>query len=138
MTTVTYSFEFNYLPLNSGSSPNIQITVASLVHPDQAVDIDACLDSGTLLSLFDGRIATSIGIELLSGRPKTYTATSGASIEARLHRVRISREDIGDFDLEAGFSLGEIQRNLLGRDFFALVQIGFRERQRMFYVTPSP
>jgi hypothetical protein len=37
-----------------------------------------------------------------------------------------------------GFSSGEIHRNLLGRDFFNLAQIGFRERHLTFFITPSP
>jgi hypothetical protein len=34
--------------------------------------------------------------------------------------------------------LDDIQRNLLGRDFFDLVQVGFRENHSEFYVEPSP
>ena len=31
-----------------------------------------------------------------------------------------------------------IKRNLLGRDFFNLLQIGFRERRQVFYVSLEP
>jgi len=32
----------------------------------------------------------------------------------------------------------EISRNLIGRDFFNLVQVGFREKYLTFYLTPTP
>ena len=41
-------------------------------------------------------------------------------------------------DLDIGFSTVPLRRNLLGRDFFNLVQIGFRERQQVFYVRGEP
>jgi hypothetical protein len=46
--------------------------------------------------------------------------------------------DLGSFTLEVGFSSTDIHRNLLGRDFFNLAQIGFRERFLTLYVTPAP
>ena len=51
-------------------------------------------------------------------------------MEACLHAVRLSHPELGCFDLEIGFSPFPLRRNLLGRDFFNLVQIGFRERQQ--------
>jgi hypothetical protein len=63
--------------------------------------------------------------------------TSGSSIEARLHTVHVHHEKLGDFELEVGFSLGDIQRELLGRDFFNLAQVGFHEKQLAYYLTPT-
>ena len=40
--------------------------------------------------------------------------------------------------MELRFSIGQIQRNLLGRDFFNLMQIGFRERHLEVFLTASP
>jgi len=42
------------------------------------------------------------------------------------------------YALEIGFSENPIRRNLLGRGFFNLIQIGFRERYLTFYMTPTP
>ena len=138
MISVPYNFAFNYPFLNHRRFPALQIRVASLCAPDQAVETAAYLDSGTELSLFNGDIARSIELDLLAGQPKTYQSTSGAAIEARLHRVRLSHAILGDFDLEVGFSLSRISRDLLDRDFFNCIQIGFRENQLAFYVTPTP
>jgi hypothetical protein len=44
----------------------------------------------------------------------------------------------GDFNLEIGFTDRQIRRNLLGRDFFNLVQIGFREHQLQYYLNTTP
>jgi len=40
--------------------------------------------------------------------------------------------------LEVGFSSVTIKHNLLGRDFFSLLQIGFRERRQTIYVSLEP
>jgi len=57
---------------------------------------------------------------------------------ARLHGVIASHPDLGPFHLTVGFSQGPIRRNLLGRDFFSLMQIGFREHYSAFYLTAIP
>lgn len=63
---------------------------------------------------------------------------TGQRLEARSHRVQLRHESLGDFELEIGFSTGHISRNVLGRDFLNLVQVGFRENQLAFYMTPKP
>jgi hypothetical protein len=76
---------------------------------------------------------------LNSGQKKECgSLVKGAGVEARLHWVRLSHPELGDFDLEIGFTESPISRNLLGRDFFNLIQIGFRERYLTFYATPTP
>ena len=138
MASVAYMFDFGYLLLGAHRCPALLIEISSPFDPTQAVETDAYLDSGASVSLFDGRFASSVGLDLLSGPEKRYRGTSGAEVIARMHRVRILHETLGSFELEVGFSTGEISRNLLGRDFFNCVQIGFRERQHTFYVTPTP
>ena len=62
----------------------------------------------------------------------------GTVLTATIHPVRLTHSDLGDFELEVGFTSVNIKRNLLGRDFFNLLQIGFRERRQMFYVSLEP
>ena len=139
MVSVDYSYALGYLPAERHRSfPGLPIQVGNPNVPDQAVEVPAHLDSGAEYSLFGGWIARSIGLDLLSGPPRPYASTTGASIEARVHRAVLIHPLLGTFPLEIGFSLSNIHRNLLGRDFFNLVQIGFRERRLAFYVTPSP
>ncbi|MBI3300886.1 MAG: hypothetical protein HYZ72_02245 [Deltaproteobacteria bacterium] len=114
------------------------LQMASPDHPEQALDIDAYLDSGAQRSLFDGGIGTALGLDLFSGPEIRYVSIAGTGLAARLHQVRLAHPALGSFELEVGFSTVPISRNLLGRDFFNLVQIGFRERYLVFYVTPTP
>jgi len=65
-------------------------------------------------------------------------SVAGVGLTARLHRVQLVHPVLGSFALEVGFSTVPISRNLLGRDFFNFIQIGFRERYLTFYVTPTP
>ena len=138
MVSVTYPFQFAYPLMEGGHFPALQLRMQALQEPPQPVDVYAYLDSGAEQSLFDGGIARAIGLDLLTGRPKRYRSTVGEGIDARLHRVHLVHDDLGAFELEVGFSSGEISRNLLGRDFFNLVQIGFREHHLTFHVNPVP
>ncbi len=137
MSTVVYPFGFAYRYIERGFFPALQITVESRVGIPQSIVVDAFLDSGAEASLFQGWIAQTIGIDLFTGTRRTYASTSGNAIEARMHPLRLSHADLGRFDLTIGLSTSEISRNLLGRDFFNLIQIGFRENQQTFFVRTS-
>ncbi|MBI3756435.1 MAG: hypothetical protein HY267_00510 [Deltaproteobacteria bacterium] len=139
MVTVQYAYEISYAhdPFTGDPFPILPLQVTNLSNPGIALDVNAYLDSGAQRSLFDGWIATSLGLDLLSGQALSYGSLGGI-IQGRLHQVRLSHFDLGEFDLEIGFSENPIRRNLLGRDFFNLIQIGFRERYLTFYVTPTP
>ncbi len=134
MSTVIYPFGFAYRFIERGLFPALQITVESRVGISQSIVVDAFLDSGAEASLFQGWIAQAIGIDLFTGTRRTYASTSGNALEARMHPLKLSHADLGSFDLTVGLSTSEITRNLLGRDFFNLIQIGFRENQQIFFI----
>ena len=139
MVTVSYAYQFNYLyAADHRRFPGLVLQIWSPDRPQQALHIDAYLDSGTERSLFEGTIGTAIGLDIFSGRRIPYRSTAGREVEGRLHQVRLSHPDLGDFQLEVGFSVEPINRNLLGRDFFNLIQVGFRERHLAVYVTSAP
>ncbi len=140
MPTVTYAYQFNYTydPQKGEPFPVLVLQIMNPDHSEQALDIDAYLDSGAQRSLFDGGIGTALGLDLFSGPEIRYVSIAGTGIVARLHRVRFAHPALGNFELEVGLSTARISRNLLGRDFFNLVQLGFRERYLTFYVTPTP
>jgi len=136
--TVTYTYQFPYRQSRAGGPfPILPITIANPRQPARAVDAIAYLDSGAQRSLFDGTLARLIGLDLFGGHRLPFASAAGMSIDALLHAVRLSHPELGTFDLEIGFSSVPLRRNLLGRDFFNLVQIGFRERHLVFYVTPE-
>lgn len=137
--TITYEHEFEYAHDPDGKRfPRLSFQIARAFDPQLTLDVDAYLDCGASRSLFSGRLGRVLGIDVLAGSEVVFQTTTGASLSARFHPVRLTHPDLGSFDLDVGFSSIDIHRNLLGRDFFDLAQIGFRERHLKFYVTPSP
>lgn len=136
---VSYAYQLDYLyGPQQRRYPGLLLQIGSLGHPEQTLELDAYLDSGAERSLFSGWVTAAVGLELLSGRRLLYQSTAGWQVEARLHQVQLSHPDLGVLEMEVGFSTEPITRNLLGRDFFNLVQVGFRERQLTVYMTPTP
>jgi hypothetical protein len=138
MPVVAYEYQLDYAYDPDGSRfPRLDFQMARASNTGVTVDVDAHLDSGTERSLFNGKLATVLGIELLRGPQLVYQSASGSHLVATLHSVELAHPDLGSFQLEVGFSSTEIQRNLLGRDFFNLVQIGFHENHLTLYVTAN-
>ena len=138
MFTVIYQHRFNYAAVLQGSCPVLQLSVRRQDNPEIGIDTEAYLDSGAEASLFNGGLLAALEMELMSGSRKSYSTTFGDSVTGYLHNVRLTLPSVGDFDLQVGFSNGDIRRNLLGRDFFNLVQVGFRESQLEYFLTPTP
>lgn len=136
MIYVTYTHQFPYKDDGRGYFPILQLRISSVRDALRSVDIDAYLDSGATRSLFYGWIAAELGYELLAGERLPYVSTTKQELEGRIHPVRIAYADVDPFVLEVGFATGEISRNILGRDFFALAQIGFHERAIEYYLSP--
>jgi len=137
---VDYAHTFPYLYDPSGQDRQPLLPL-DLVHPDawnSRIAVDGYLDSGCSRSLFDGRLALAIGLDPTRGRSIPYTSTTGVSIRATLVKVCLEHPAMGTFDLEAGFSQINLTRNLLGRDFLALVQLGFCENRLEFYLKREP
>jgi len=138
LVKVSYEYRFEYAHDPDGRFPRLEVRVAKTGTPAEPIDVWAYLDSGAERSLFNGWIGAALGIDILEGPPIVYETGSGAPLSATLHSVRLFHPDLGEFDLEIGLSSSEIPRNLLGRDFFDLVQIGFREHHLAFFLTPRP
>jgi hypothetical protein len=120
--------------------------VVTLRNPDNGLEVeqDAFLDSGASRSLFRGEVAGMLGLELLAGEPLEFSTNTGQVVTARIHTVQIALPESEDqpgpqpFNLSLAFSLSDLGRNLFGRDFFDLVQIGFREHESEFFLSPDP
>ncbi len=139
MLTVAYPHEFSYRQsLAGGTFPILPVTISAAHELARPADVIVYLDSGAQRSLLDGTLAGAIGLDLLRGHRLTFASAAGFSIDTVIHPVRLSHPDLGAFNLEIAFSTVPLRRNLLGRDFFNLVQIGFRERQQVFYVRAEP
>lgn len=138
-SSVSYSHRFEYsYDEDGGRSPLLSVRVSNLDDPALMVDVDVAVDSGAERSLLDGQVGALLGLDVLRGPRLSFETMAGGVFTATLHAVRLSHPDLGMFELEVAFSQSEIRRNLLGRDFFDLVQIGFREHHLAFFMTPSP
>jgi hypothetical protein len=138
MVYVEYEHLLDYLRDKNGVPfPGLRIEICRPDLSNSAIVVPAHLDSGASRSIFDGEIAETIGLDLLSGSNVTYQSTTGAVVEAGLHEVRLAHPSLGACILEVGFSTTKIARNLLGRDFFDLFQIGFREHRLQIYLSPE-
>ncbi len=138
MPTVHYPHQFDYAYDEDGNLlPRLALAISRPLESGKTIDADAYLDSGAERTLFSGWIGTALGIDVLAGSRIGYETTMGTVLTATVHPVRLSHSDLGGFDLEVGFASINIKRNLLGRDFFNLLQIGFRERYRVFYASPE-
>ncbi|MGH9318672.1 MAG: hypothetical protein ACRD21_17250 [Vicinamibacteria bacterium] len=128
MIQVSYVHELDYLrdSVTGDPFPGLWIVVRSL-NDGRELEIQAHLDSGAERSLFDGQIARAIGLQAGNEERIYFRSTVGVDVVAVSHRVQLVHENLGERELAVGFSDREIARNLLGRDFFDLYQIGFRE-----------
>lgn len=139
MTTVSYAHQFDYGYDDDGRRlPLLKLRLTNVTDPGLRVDIEAALDSGAERSLLDGQIGFALGLDVLNGPSLAFETMGGGILRATLHTVELSNSELGEFKMEIAFSTVEIRRNVLGRDFFDRIQIGFREHHLTFFVTPSP
>ena len=138
MVTVDYQHRIEYAYDRKGKRfPRLSFRISSASDLKRAMDVNAYLDCGSERSLFNGWIGSALGIDILSGPRVKFESAAGSYLTATIHPVRLVHDDLGTYELDVGFSTGEISRNLLGRDFFDFVQIGFREHQLCFFVSPE-
>ena len=138
MPTIHYSHQLAYSYDEDGNLlPRLALAVSKPPRSGNVIDVDAYLDSGAERTLFSGWVAKTLGLDILAGTQIGYETTMGTVLTATMHHVRLSHAELGEFELEVGFTSVDIKRNLLGRDFFNLVQVGFRERYQVFYASPE-
>ncbi len=137
LTVVAYTYSYDYREMPKGFFPVLQVQL-SVAGGAGAIDVDAYLDTGAQYSLFDGAYLQGLGLNLLAGVARTLQTLTKNPVDSYVHTVRIEHDDLGSFDLPIGFSDVPIARNVLGRDFFDRVQVGFREHHRTFYMISAP
>ena len=134
-----HSSSYSVDELSGKSFPGLEFRVSLPGATDRVIDINAYLDTGAELSIFDGAlIVPRLGIDLMAGPEVRLNAATGFTISARIHRLLLAHAQLGRFTLDAAISTVPIRRNLIGRDFFQHLQIGFREFHHTFLVTEAP
>jgi hypothetical protein len=131
-----HGYDYTY-DLTGKLYPRLLLRVTSPAS-DSGVDLYGYLDSGAERSLFSGWVGAALGIDILGGPKITYETAAGTQMIGNLHQVCLHHTDLGTFELEVGFSTSDIRRDILGRDFFNLIQVGFRENQLVFFINPEP
>lgn len=140
-TGVNYVHSFPYAidQISGKSFPGLQIDVSLPRRAHTTTYVKAYLDTGAEFSLFDGALVVpALGIDLMAGREVRLSSSGGYVLTARIHRLELSHPELGRFALDAAISTVPIRRNLLGRDFFQHIQIGFREFHQTFLITAAP
>lgn len=140
-TSVDFAYSFPYLidQFSGKSFPGLQFDVSLPGTSHLTAYVRAHLDTGAELSLFDGALVVPIlGIDLMAGREVRLDSAGAFALSARIHRLELSHPDLGRFTLDAAISTVPIRRNLLGRDFFQHLQIGFREFHHTFLISAAP
>jgi hypothetical protein len=99
-----------------------------------SIEISAELDSDAEYSRFEGRPARLIGLNLFDVEPFEFGLVNGASLEARILPVVIRHNELRRFNLRVRFSTSPLRRNILGRDFFDLLKVGFNEHHSEVYL----
>jgi hypothetical protein len=117
--------------------PGLFVELQNPSNPAKSIQIPAELDSGAEYSLFEGKLAIAIGLDLFEGKPFAFELNNGISLDARVLPVVISHAELGRFELHARFSTGPIRRSILGRDFFDLLQVGFDEHHSEVYLSTA-
>ena len=133
---VTYRLTLRYRPFppRSVSAPVVAVRISA---GHGALDTLALLDSGAEFSLFDGVHADALGLRLQDGQPMSFWGLAGGQVLAYIHDVKLEIENYR-FHCPVAFSESHLGRNVIGRNFFDLVQVGFREHQGEIYLDPSP
>jgi hypothetical protein len=98
------------------------------------LETNAELDSGAEYSFFDGQLAVDIGMDLFDGKHFVFELATGISLDARILPVVLSHSELGRFSIQARFSTAPLRRNILGRDFFDLLPVGFDEHRSEVYL----
>jgi hypothetical protein len=140
-TTVAYAHSFAYFvdEFSGKSFPGLDFHVSLPEQNDPSADVRAYLDSEAEYSVFDGSlIVSTLEIDLMAGREVRLSVAAGLAITARIHRLNLRHPQLGRFTLDAAISTVPIARNLLGRDFFQHLQIGFREFHQTFLIATAP
>lgn len=131
--TIRYEHTFNYFVLPTGKRrPGLLIQIRN---GGVQLDTKAFLDSGAEYSLFTGKFAPALGLDLIAGRPRAYRTINNTVINGYVHPVSVYVPEVGEFPIQLGFSLHQITTNILGRDFFDLVKIGFDEHEQVFHLS---
>jgi hypothetical protein len=140
-TSIDYNFEYPYRPMGPDGLhfPVLQVGLENPNDSERQVDTFVYVDSGSRITVLDGEIAQDIGINFTEGEEQQLGSIAGGSIQGWLNNINLHLEGFPPVLLRVAFvdPSFKIRRQLLGRDFFYHVQIGFWEYARLLYLSPN-
>ncbi len=108
-----HDLSFEKLIFYNSGEPGISIRVEVRIGSDSVV-VDAKVDTGAALCIFERRLGERLGIEIESGDPQRVNTVTGSFLVYR-HEATLITEDF-EFDSPVHFAADEsFRRNILGR-----------------------
>jgi hypothetical protein len=110
-----------------------------LSHSHETIQLDALIDSGANVSLFNVAVAQALGIDTEKGLKQEFFGISGDGIEAYFHTVRLQIVGAKDtIDLAVGFTHSPGVGALLGQaDFFQHHRVKFERYKERIEIKPA-
>jgi predicted aspartyl protease len=111
----------------------------SLFSNGQHESLRCVIDTGATDCMFHSSVARNLGINLTSGKPKTFYAVNGQPFDAYLHTValRVNRLDYR-ITIQAAFTEAS-KESLLGQNgFFDYFEVTFRRFRNEMDIRPRP
>jgi hypothetical protein len=138
---VSFDQQLSYRPSQQSIGP--PLIEVHLQLGSEEISTLACVDSGCTGMVFDAALATTLGVDLYTGKSNRYRGVGG-TCTGFIHRVGVFMPDLfGGFHLEVeatfvpNFHLGY---GLLGREgFFNQMLVAFAEEyQQMYFALTYP
>jgi len=126
--------KFNYMKTPDNTEPSGYISLplldVRLFNGDKQKGVRCLLDSGADHSMFHSSVADALGIDLTSGRPRTYYGIARQAAIGFLHPIKLQVTGFNEtIDIEAAFT-EDNDIPLIGQvGFFDFYQVTF-ERYR--------
>ena len=117
--------EFPYVLKRDKYYPIIDIV---LTKDNNSIKTDAIVDSGAILSIFQGNIAEYLGLEIEDGKEQLFQGIGG-KITGYMHSIKV-KIDSAEFPCRIAFSNElAMSLNIIGREsFFDRFRITFDEK----------
>lgn len=134
---------FNYRRVVDYTDPkgfSLQPTIrVSLFCNGRHENLRCVLDTGASDCMFHSSVATNLGIDLTSGKPKRYYAVNGQPFDAYLHTIELKVHRL-DYRIRIQAAFAEASNeSLLGQNgFFDYFEVTFRRFRNEMDIKPRP
>jgi len=135
-------YKYRKLPSNTDPSQrfiSLPLLQVRLFYGSKYKDVICLLDTGAIDCMFHTSIADVLGIDVKSGREKTYYGIGGHKVVGHLHTIQLQIQGFSELvDLEVAFTDGN-DLSLLGQTgFFDNYQVTFERYKGRFQIQSRP